>query len=207
MTQVEQKYKVILTAKQAELSKTLNNRGEIGIEPNPDVTDEAQQAGEREIATNFLNKESDTLKQVNLALKRIEEGTFGICISCDEELPPQTAQRGAVGSVLHRLPDEGRKIRQANRWQLLRPRRNGNGLNRPAQKGVLQSPLAVLNVHSQKPVKGVVRFLFDLASFASAPIRLRSKAAKHGADTRISLSLIRPSFFYKTFIASCKVLT
>jgi len=88
MTQVEQKYKVILTAKQAELSKTLNNRGEIGIEPNPDVTDEAQQAGEREIATNFLNKESDTLKQVNLALKRIEEGTFGICISCDEELPP-----------------------------------------------------------------------------------------------------------------------
>jgi len=42
---------------------------------------------ERETALNIATGESQRLRDVADALKRIEEGTFGVCEGCDEPIP------------------------------------------------------------------------------------------------------------------------
>jgi RNA polymerase-binding transcription factor len=90
MNQTElEKYKKILEAKQAELSLGLRNRDEIAIEKTPDALDEVQLAGERELAIRNLDRESNLLRNVRGALGRIADGSYGICMHCEEEIKPK----------------------------------------------------------------------------------------------------------------------
>jgi len=87
-TEVE-KYKKILETKQAELARGLRNRDDIAIEKTPDALDEVQLAGERELAIRNLDRESSLLRNVRLALARIQDGSYGTCLHCDEEIKPK----------------------------------------------------------------------------------------------------------------------
>ena len=90
MNQTElKKYKTILETKAAELSAGLRNRDEIAIEKTPDAIDEVQLAGERELAIRNLDRESNLLRNVRAALRRIDEGTFGVCVHCEEDISPK----------------------------------------------------------------------------------------------------------------------
>ena len=90
MNQTElNKYKAMLEAKQAELSAGLRNRDDIAIEKTPDAIDEVQLAGERELAIRNLDRESNLLRNVRGALRRIDEGTFGVCLHCEEDISPK----------------------------------------------------------------------------------------------------------------------
>ncbi|MEO8370983.1 MAG: TraR/DksA family transcriptional regulator [Candidatus Solibacter sp.] len=87
MTQTEiNKYKAILEAKQAELSAGLRNREDIAIEKTPDAIDEVQLAGERELAIRNLDRESNLLRNVKGALVRIADGSYGVCMHCEEDI-------------------------------------------------------------------------------------------------------------------------
>ena len=87
MTQTEiNKYKAMLEAKQAELSAGLRNRDDIAIEKTPDAIDEVQLAGERELAIRNLDRESNLLRNVKGALARIADGSYGICMHCEEDI-------------------------------------------------------------------------------------------------------------------------
>ena len=83
------KYKAILEAKRAELSVGLRNRADIAIEKTPDALDEVQLAGERELAIRNLDRESSLLRSVRGALARIADGSYGICLHCEEEIKPK----------------------------------------------------------------------------------------------------------------------
>src|SRR3954452_1347838 len=83
------KYKEILEARQAELADVLRNREAITIEKSPDALDEVQNAAERELAIRNLDRESNLLRNVRAALRRIEDGSFGTCVHCDEEISPK----------------------------------------------------------------------------------------------------------------------
>lgn len=83
------KYKQILEERQAELVSVLRNRDAITIEKSPDALDEVQNAAERELAIRNLDRESNLLRQVRAALRRIDEGTFGVCVHCEEEISPK----------------------------------------------------------------------------------------------------------------------
>ena len=90
MTKAElNKFKQILEARRAELAHVLRNREAIAIEKSPDALDEVQHAAERELAIRNLDRESSLLRQVKLALSRINDGTFGTCMHCDEEINPK----------------------------------------------------------------------------------------------------------------------
>src|SRR5579862_6037975 len=84
-----EKYKKILEARQAELAKGLRNRDDIAIEKTPDALDEVQLAGERELAIRNLDRESSLLRNVRLALARIEDGSYGVCLHCEEDIKPK----------------------------------------------------------------------------------------------------------------------
>src|ERR1700738_311584 len=90
MTKTElNKYKEILEKKQAELVQVLRNRDGIAIEKSPDALDEVQNAAERELAIRNLDRESNMLRMVRAALHRIDEGTFGVCLHCEEDISPK----------------------------------------------------------------------------------------------------------------------
>jgi DnaK suppressor protein len=83
------KYKEILETRQAELVEVLRNRDGITIEKSPDALDEVQNAAERELAIRNLDRESNLLRNVRAALRRIDEGSFGVCVHCDEDISPK----------------------------------------------------------------------------------------------------------------------
>jgi DnaK suppressor protein len=80
------KYKAMLEAKKAELSVGLRNREDIAIEKTPDAIDEVQLAGERELAIRNLDRESNLLRNVKGALVRIADGSYGVCMHCEEDI-------------------------------------------------------------------------------------------------------------------------
>src|ERR1700748_426346 len=90
MTKIEvSKFKKILETKQDELERIVRNRDAIAIEKSADALDEVQHASERELAIRNLDRESNLLRNVRAALRRIEEESFGICLHCEEEISPK----------------------------------------------------------------------------------------------------------------------
>jgi DnaK suppressor protein len=90
MTKAElAKFKQILEAKQAELGGGLRKRDEIAIEKSPDAIDEVTRAAERELAIRNLDRESSLLRNVRAALRRIDDGSFGVCVHCEEDISPK----------------------------------------------------------------------------------------------------------------------
>lgn len=83
------KYQNVLKAKQTELVQLVRNRDGIAIEKNPDALDEVQRATERELAMRNLDRDSNLLRNVRGALRRIEEGSFGVCLRCEEDISPK----------------------------------------------------------------------------------------------------------------------
>jgi len=90
MTKTElNKYKALLEAKRAELAGGLRNREGIAIEKTADALDEVQLAGERELAIRNLDRESNLLRNVRLALSRIADGSYGTCLHCEQDISPK----------------------------------------------------------------------------------------------------------------------
>ena len=90
MTKTElNKYKKVLEQKQDELERVVRNRDAITIEKSADALDEVQHAAERELAIRNLDRESNLLRNVRGALRRMEDGTFGICLHCEEDISPK----------------------------------------------------------------------------------------------------------------------
>ena len=46
----------------------------------------SQYASQRDMAAADLERESASLREVRAALRRIQWGTFGICVDCEEEI-------------------------------------------------------------------------------------------------------------------------
>ena len=90
MTKTElNKFRSILEAKQAELELLVRNRDGIAIEKSPDALDEVQHAAERELAIRNLDRESNLLRSVRAALRRIDDGSFSVCLHCEEDISPK----------------------------------------------------------------------------------------------------------------------
>src|SRR6202163_1422623 len=83
------KYRNVLEAKQSELVQLVRNRDGIAIEKSADALDEVQYATERELAIRNLDRESNLLRNVRATLRRIDEGTFGGGMHCEEEISPK----------------------------------------------------------------------------------------------------------------------
>ena len=79
----------LLRTKQMELSRSLHKRDEIVIEKASDAFDEVQLMGERELAIRNLDRDSNALRQIHRALSRIANGTYGVCLRCEEDILPK----------------------------------------------------------------------------------------------------------------------
>jgi DnaK suppressor protein len=78
-----------LNAKAAEATKALNNREGIIVERTADELEDIATAFARDIVVQHLDRESHLLRQILGALSRIENGTFGTCLRCEDEISPK----------------------------------------------------------------------------------------------------------------------
>ena len=88
-TPTAERYKTALEAKAAELSRTLSNRNLIAIEHTPEECEQMVLAAQREMALVALDRDSRLLREVNAALARIADGSYGICENCEGEIKPK----------------------------------------------------------------------------------------------------------------------
>ena len=79
----------LLRTRQTELSRSLPRRDEIVIDKASDALDEVQLKEERELAIRNLDRGSNALRQIHRALSRVANGTYGICLHCEEDISPK----------------------------------------------------------------------------------------------------------------------
>ena len=82
------RYRAALEAKKEELSQTLRSRAPIAIENTAETCEQVVLAAERELAVVALDRNSRLMREVQAALVRIEDGTYGVCESCGEAIRP-----------------------------------------------------------------------------------------------------------------------
>jgi DnaK suppressor protein len=81
-----ERFRKILEDKVDELAPLLQTRNAIAIERAPDMLDEVQLAGEREFATRQMERGAKLLRDVRAALGRMDDGRYGTCLDCEEEI-------------------------------------------------------------------------------------------------------------------------
>lgn len=90
MTKTEKdRFRRILTARIAELERFTRQRDGIVVERSADQLEEIQGASQRAIAVCNLDREFTQLRDARAALRRIEDGSFGTCQQCDEDIHPK----------------------------------------------------------------------------------------------------------------------
>ncbi len=93
MTTLELKtLEATLQTRARELARSLAERNEIAIERAADNFDASLLAVERESSARTLEQDFRLLREVEAALRRLRDGTFGICQRCDEEIAPKRLQ-------------------------------------------------------------------------------------------------------------------
>ena len=80
------RFKALLAAKVAELERLTRHRDGITIERSADSLEEIQAASERVLAVCNLDREFHQLRHVRAVLRGIQEGSFGTCQQCDEDI-------------------------------------------------------------------------------------------------------------------------
>ncbi|QEM69587.1 TraR/DksA family transcriptional regulator [Geobacter sp. FeAm09] len=72
-----------------EISKTVKSGAETTVsgEPSGDIYDQASSERDRELGLLLGDREREKLHSIDEALLRIDEGEYGICEECEEEIP------------------------------------------------------------------------------------------------------------------------
>jgi DnaK suppressor protein len=82
---------LLLTMKEAtlkEISKTLKTDAPAGSsEPTGDIYDQASSERDRELSLLLGDREREKVRTIDEALLRIDDGDYGICEECEEEIP------------------------------------------------------------------------------------------------------------------------
>src|SRR5260370_27802480 len=100
-------FREVLRTKQAELSGKSRGLESIAIERSADEIEEAQYKSARELAIASLNRDSPIRRNVDLALIRINDHSFGACVHCGNEISRRRLEAVAWTPVCIRLPEAG----------------------------------------------------------------------------------------------------
>ena len=90
-TELERSKRVLETMLR-NMEQPLRRRDEIAVENAPDTIDRVQRAAERELAIRQIESSFSRMQSVKLALDRIEDGSYGTCLRCDQDISPKRLQ-------------------------------------------------------------------------------------------------------------------
>lgn len=78
-----------LESKLGELLKLSGGREDLEIQPTADPLDQVRANTDRDMAVETLNQQARSIQDIRSALTRIEEGDYGRCERCEEQIPPK----------------------------------------------------------------------------------------------------------------------
>jgi DnaK suppressor protein len=71
-----------------EISKAVKSGAEMpSDEPSGDIYDQASNERDRELSLLLGDREREKIRNIDEALARLEEGEYGVCEECEEEIP------------------------------------------------------------------------------------------------------------------------
>lgn len=79
--------KATLESKLEELLKLSGDRESLEIQPMADPLDQVRSSTDRDMAVETLNQQARSIHEIRSALDRIEEGSYGRCERCEEQIP------------------------------------------------------------------------------------------------------------------------
>ena len=82
-------YRNALIARQGDLSRSLVKREAIEVRASADAFDQIQLAAERDFAVSNLDRAARSLREVHEALRRMDDGSYGVCLRCEDSIPPR----------------------------------------------------------------------------------------------------------------------
>lgn len=81
-----ERLKDTLQTKLATIVTGSDKRGDIVIQQSADALDQTQFAAERDLVVTLLNRDTEMSRRVKAALRRMEDGTYGTCLSCEDAI-------------------------------------------------------------------------------------------------------------------------
>ena len=84
--------KMIRQTLESRLKQAAGSRGlsdSIQIQQLADPADVTQEAAERDVAVQIIDRESALARHIRAAMDRIDDGSYGICLECEEEIAPK----------------------------------------------------------------------------------------------------------------------
>jgi DnaK suppressor protein len=87
-----ERFRALLKVKHNEVSGISRRLETIAIERSPELMEELQYKSDREIAIVGLNRDTAIRRDIELALMRINDNTFGSCAHCDQDISQRRLQ-------------------------------------------------------------------------------------------------------------------
>jgi DnaK suppressor protein len=110
-------HKTLVTRRVEILKKLEDDMDDLGAAPDgsSDAADAAFESAGDEMASHLAELDSRELEQIDRALRRLKQGTYGVCESCSQKIPvgrlnalPYTTLCIDCQRELERYPDWGR---------------------------------------------------------------------------------------------------
>lgn len=118
-----------LLARRADIRKKLsdelyNLRNFKSSDSTGDSADVAFEAGSDEMSSQLAELDSRELRQIDRALARLKQGTYGLCESCQKKIPvgrlnalPYTTLCIECQREMEKYPDSWRELRAGGNWE------------------------------------------------------------------------------------------
>ena len=107
------RYKKLLedskTALLDSAKKTLSEESSFDTDDLPDEIDQASSEYTQSMVFRLRDREKFLLQKIEKALARIEDGTFGICERCEEDISPKRLEARPVTTLCIRCKEEQEK--------------------------------------------------------------------------------------------------
>jgi RNA polymerase-binding transcription factor len=100
-----ERFKRILETTLQNMEQPLRRRDEIAVENAPDTLDRVQRAADRELAIRQIESSFSRMQSLKLALDRIEDGSYGTCMRCEQDISPKRLQAVPWASYCIRCQD------------------------------------------------------------------------------------------------------
>ncbi len=107
------RYKKILEDSKRSLlesaKKTLMDESSFDTDDLPDEIDQASSEYAQSMVFRLRDREKFLLQKIEKALIRIEDGTFGVCERCEEDISPKRLEARPVTTLCIRCKEEQEK--------------------------------------------------------------------------------------------------
>jgi RNA polymerase-binding transcription factor len=87
-----QRFQRILQGLLGEMEQPRQQRDEIAVDNAHDTIDLVQRAAERDMVIRRIESNFSRARAIKLALERVEEGSYGTCLACEEDISPKRLQ-------------------------------------------------------------------------------------------------------------------